>query len=344
MEQENSIQNDLFYLAAKDYVNDNFKEAVSKFTELLNSSKDNFNALLYRASSYISLGDHAAALKDLEEAEKMNAISFEVQYKKGISHFYLENFLDSSTSFKKALQLASNQEQREKLIIWVNKVELEMQEHDITTNVEVNQAMTTSDIKIIHNWYQSPTDIFLTLNSNLPLHPNDFVIVLDKKILKITGRSNGIKVWEMHLSNSIIPEASSYEVRSSKVEFKLKKEVANFDWVTLDVDKLKDAQSAFKPSYPTSSKVKKDWDSLNSEITKELNEDAKNDPNEGMMKLFKDIYERSDEKTRRAMMKSFQTSSGTVLSTNWDEVGDKDYEGKDKPEAPKGQEWRKYEP
>ena len=28
---------------------------------------------------------------------------------------------------------------------------------------------------------------------------------------------------------------------------------------------------------------------------------------------------------------------------NWDEVKDKDYEGKDKPDAPEGQEWRKWE-
>jgi len=43
------------------------------------------------------------------------------------------------------------------------------------------------------------------------------------------------------------------------------------------------------------------------------------------------------------MIKSFQTSGGTVLSTNWGEVKDKDYETKDRPDAPKGQEWRKPE-
>ena len=42
-------------------------------------------------------------------------------------------------------------------------------------------------------------------------------------------------------------------------------------------------------------------------------------------------------------MKSFQTSGGTVLSTDWDDVSKKDYEGHDRPSPPKGQEWKKRE-
>ena len=41
------------------------------------------------------------------------------------------------------------------------------------------------------------------------------------------------------------------------------------------------------------------------------------------------------------MIKSYQTSGGTVLSTNWKDVKEKDYEGRDRPEAPKGQQWAK---
>lgn len=61
------------------------------------------------------------------------------------------------------------------------------------------------------------------------------------------------------------------------------------------------------------------------------------------MNFFKQIFSQGDEEKRKAMMKSFQTSGGTVLSTDWNDVSKKDYEGRDRPSPPKGQEWKKRE-
>ncbi len=85
-------------------------------------------------------------------------------------------------------------------------------------------------------------------------------------------------------------------------------------------------------------KKKLDPRELDKWLEQELADEDKGDPN----KLFKDIFARADPDTRRAMMKSYQTSGGTVLSTNWQEVSRADYEGKDKLEPPEGQEWRSW--
>jgi hypothetical protein len=95
-----------------------------------------------------------------------------------------------------------------------------------------------------------------------------------------------------------------------------------------------------QPKIPKPYASKKDWDKVSSDITKEL-EAEKPEGEEAMAQLFRQIYRDADPETRMAMKKSFQTSGGTVLSTNWGEVSKTDYEKTR--QAPKGVEWKNWE-
>merc|ERR1711869_69537 len=63
--------------------------------------------------------------------------------------------------------------------------------------------------------------------------------------------------------------------------------------------------------YPSSNKAKKNWNEIEKDAEKEL-EGEKPEGDEALNKLFKDIYGNASEETRRAMIKSFQTSGGTA--------------------------------
>lgn len=84
----------------------------------------------------------------------------------------------------------------------------------------------------------------------------------------------------------------------------------------------------------------KNWDAIERDVVRE-EENESPDGDEAVQKLFQSIYQNANEDTRRAMIKSFQTSGGTCLSTNWEEVEKKDYE-KDRI-VPQGQEWKTWE-
>lgn len=124
----------------------------------------------------------------------------------------------------------------------------------------------------------------------------------------------------------IKPAESSYKVFSTKVEIILQKAIPGRKWSDIEGDESTLHDSSAErldnvmvaktgeqgPVYPTSSRNgPKDWDKID-----DTDEGEDQDVNSFFQKLYKD----ADPDTRKAMMKSYQESNGTSLSTNWADV------------------------
>jgi len=194
-------------------------------------------------------------------------------------------------------------------------------------------------------WYQNSTHVFVTIfakNVEQDLCKTEF----REKELTVSFPMPGSRDEEYQLNldlfDAIESAACKVEVSKVKVEVTLQKKKAGCDWKDLEAQSTVATIAPEQPSYPTSNKQKRDWSQIEQDIDSQLkNEKPQGD--EALNTLFKQIYDRADDETRRAMNKSFQTSGGTVLSTNWGEVAKSDYEGKDRPTPPEGQEWRNWQ-
>ncbi|CAB9496377.1 Protein SGT1 homolog [Seminavis robusta] len=186
--------------------------------------------------------------------------------------------------------------------------------------------------------------------------------------VKLTKNAVPYTVISGHLYNEVDVEGCKTIFKGEKVLIKLKKQNLNFEWQELlgkrtfkeptpsttaaAAGETKQDDNGVETSPPppadssdSSPRVRpyashKDWDQIEKELT-DQEKSEKPEGDEAMNKLFQQIYATADDETRRAMVKSYQTSGGTVLSTNWNEVKEKDYE-KERT-APKGMEWKNWE-
>ncbi|XP_031504359.1 protein SGT1 homolog A-like isoform X1 [Nymphaea colorata] len=202
--------------------------------------------------------------------------------------------------------------------------------------------------KYRHEYYQKPDQVVLTIFAkgiSSEYIKIDFGEQLLSVIIEVPNEE--IFCFQPRLFAKILPQRCRCTILSTKIEIRLFKADESINWTSLEYkggvstsQRLHSlsVETRPRPAYPSSKSKGTDWDKLEAEVKRE-EKDEKLEGDAALNKLFRDIYQNADEDTRRAMKKSFVESNGTVLSTNWKDVGSKTVEGS----APDGMEMKKWE-
>ncbi|NXU88720.1 SGT1 protein, partial [Xiphorhynchus elegans] len=192
-----------------------------------------------------------------------------------------------------------------------------------------------------YDWYQTESQVIVTIMVK-NAQKDDVSVQFSEKEMSASVRLPSGENFNLKLDllHSIVPEQSTFKVLSTKVEIKMKKPEA-VRWEKLegqgDSPKLKQFTPDTQHLYPSSSHYTRNWDKL----VVEIKEEEKNEKLEGdaaLNKLFQQIYSDGTDEVKRAMNKSFMESGGTVLSTNWSDVGKRKVEVN----PPDDVEWKKF--
>jgi suppressor of G2 allele of SKP1 len=338
------------------FVEEDYAGALDVYTQILGSSStaqaQRVSAFNARSSIYIKLKEFSKALQDATQAIQLDATSALSFHRCGTALFFLDRFQDAKQAFIDAQQRGNKQCE-----LMIRKCDAEIahatESAAKTAAIAAAKPVVPLATTVKEQWYQSKTETSITLLAKNC--PKDGVVVewnseLPSVVsikLALPDQSVYDKTWKLFAPISEI----KYDLTPYKLEVTMTKSVQE-DWAGLEEDARRKFEGVTKREnvivedrkatvYPSSSRKHADFNELE-QMAKKIEEEDKPQGDQALQKLFQSIYKDADEDTRRAMIKSYQTSGGTVLSTNWKEVKDTDYEKTKSP--PKGcefQDWKR---
>ncbi|XP_067134798.1 protein SGT1 homolog [Centruroides vittatus] len=331
-----------------------YQEALDLCTKAIENDSQNPDYFYERSGIYLEMKKYNEVKSDICKAMELGSCTARENFRKGIACFHLQQYQEAIDSFTNCQRL-NEKECNE----WIQKCEKKLKEQNGAlkenaseiSNVRSEEAASkindsTSKSKLRYDWYQ--TEAFVVITILLKNMKEDAVKVeLTESSLSFSAKlpcSSEYNI-ELDLAYPIVPERSTHRILPSKIEIKLQKS-ESIRWTSLEGDSGPQVKQFVGDSlnikcdtskYPSSRPEKKDWDKIVVDIKKEEAEE-KLEGEAALNQLFQKIYSEGSDEVKKAMNKSFMESSGTVLSTNWNEVSEKKVEVK----PPDGMEWKKW--
>ncbi|KAM6180412.1 protein SGT1 homolog [Erethizon dorsatum] len=338
-----------------------FIVSTPELTKALEQKPDDAQYYCQRAYCHILLGNYCDGVADAKTSLKLHPNNTTAMLRKGICEYHEKNYAAALETFTEGQKLDSADAN---FVVWIkrcreaqNGSESEMactmcsglfnRELEVLTQADLGPFTTAATDCLLHlselryDWYQTESQVIITLMIK-NVQKNDVNVEFSEKELSALVKLPSGEDYnlQLRLLHPIIPEQSTFKVLSTKIEIKMKKPEA-VRWEKLegqgDVPSSKQFIADVKNLYPSSSHYTRNWDKLVGEIK----EEEKNEKLEGdaaLNKLFQQIYSDGSDEVKRAMNKSFMESGGTVLSTNWSDVGTRKVEIN----PPDDMEWKKY--
>ncbi|NWV64581.1 SGT1 protein, partial [Malurus elegans] len=309
-----------------------------ELTTALEKNPDDAEYYCQRAYAHILLRKYADAVADAKKSLELNPNNAVAFLRKGLGEYHIKNYASALESFREGQKLDNVDDT---FTIWIKRCEETLNGKKKHIYFIGNLICPVLGSCVMYDWYQTESQVIVTIMIKNAQKDDVSVQFLEKKMNASVRLPSGEDFnLKLDLLHSIVPEQSTFKVLSTKVEIKMKKPEA-VRWEKLegqgDSPKLKQFTPDTQHLYPSSSHYTRNWDKL----VVEIKEEEKNEKLEGdaaLNKLFQQIYSDGTDEVKRAMNKSFMESGGTVLSTNWSDVGKRKVEVN----PPDDVEWKKF--
>ncbi|PVH17923.1 uncharacterized protein CXQ87_000824 [Candidozyma duobushaemuli] len=315
-----------------------FSGAIEQYTLALKENPEAFLGYIKRAAAYLKVSEYSNARGDIDRAisiaDKRGKRDDKglCYYRLGLINYAEKHYSEALTNFKKSKEHSYSEPA---LDIWINKAERDLKragqaaEEKPLTSAESQSKSTSADVinkqaplkvKIRDDWYQSNDTVTVTIYAK-NVKEESLGASFNPRSVALSFPSGDNSEYNYNLEplyGEIDTAESSCRVFGTKIELTLAKKVKG-KWASLEGDgPIKPVDTKEGPTeqlaYPTSSRKAVNWSKF------DVQEDEEEE--DFFAKLYKDV----DDDTRRAMMKSYVESNGTVLTTNWSEAETKKFE------------------